>query len=240
MSKFGWDGTWRGRAPASAPHKPARDIVRYTGAIVRGKFPSRKTGRMIGHEKLLELDAIYLFETAPQVATYVEQPQTITYPDGPRVRRYTPDFLLTLANGEHVVIEVKPRIYVNDPEVSHKLRRITDHMAREGRDFVILTDEVIRVEPRLSNLKWIYHQAPRIGGSRIAEQMALSKLGVLFPMSLRDAVTHLEPLCLSPFAMLISGSLVCDLTAKLSLDSVVCVAQGEPDEELFIAGRHAV
>jgi len=45
---------------------------------------------MIGHEKLLELDAIYLFETAPQIERYVEQPEKIRYPDGALLRRYTP------------------------------------------------------------------------------------------------------------------------------------------------------
>jgi hypothetical protein len=35
---------------------------------MRGKFPSRKNGRMVHHEGLLELDAIYLFEASPLIA----------------------------------------------------------------------------------------------------------------------------------------------------------------------------
>lgn len=52
-----WQGYWQGKAPSGIPHQRAREILRPTGGIVRGKFPSRKNGRMVQHEGLLELDA---------------------------------------------------------------------------------------------------------------------------------------------------------------------------------------
>jgi len=54
---------------------------------------------MVHHEGLLELDAIYLFETSPRVVRYREQPPTIHYADGAKLRRYTPDFELLLVTG---------------------------------------------------------------------------------------------------------------------------------------------
>jgi hypothetical protein len=48
---------------------------------------------MVQHEGLLELDAIYLFETTHRVVRYREQPMTLHYPDGTRLRRYTLDLL---------------------------------------------------------------------------------------------------------------------------------------------------
>ncbi len=234
MSKFGWDGTWRGRSPASAPHKPTRDIVRYTGAIVRGKFPSRKTGRMIGHEKLLELDAIYLFETAPQIERYVEQPEKISYPDGALLRRYTPDFLLTFAGGQQLTVEVKPREHLERPETWHRFQCIAEHMARIGRDFIVLTDDVIRLEPRLTNLKWVYHEAPRLGPTTAAACAALGKVSSEFPTSIRRAIDVLTPYGVSPFSLVLMGMLVCDLQEALSLDSIVRIEpSGGTHGELF-------
>ena len=50
-------------------------------------------------EGLFELDAIYHFENSPLIAAYTEQPETVQYPDGNRLRHYTPDFELFLADG---------------------------------------------------------------------------------------------------------------------------------------------
>jgi hypothetical protein len=140
MSKHLWQGTWQGRSPLGDVHDRARTIVRPTGGIVRGKFPSRKNGRMVHHEGLLELDAIYLFEASPLIAGYREQPITIRYPDGNRLRRYTPDFELRLTTGEIVLVEIKPLRRLRADEVRHTFDLIADHMARSGTSFVILTD----------------------------------------------------------------------------------------------------
>jgi len=72
-----WGGCWKGRVPVGDAHSRAREIISPSGGIVRGKFPSRKNSRMIHHEGLLELDAIYLFEASPNIVRYREQPTTI-------------------------------------------------------------------------------------------------------------------------------------------------------------------
>ena len=94
MSENIWEGRWQGRSPFGDVHTRARTVVRPSGGIVRGKFPSRKNGRMVHYEGLLELDAIYLFETSLRIVRYREQPHTYLYPDGEKLRRYTPDFEL--------------------------------------------------------------------------------------------------------------------------------------------------
>lgn len=73
-------------------------------------------------EGLLELDAIYHFENSPLTSAYTEQPETIQYPDGNRVRHYTPDFELFLADGSSALIEIK-----------HELDRIAGHFTRIRR-----------------------------------------------------------------------------------------------------------
>jgi hypothetical protein len=63
MSSNLWLGRWRGVTPAGDNHHRARNVITPLGSIVRGKFPSRKNGRMVHNEGLLELEAIYLFDT---------------------------------------------------------------------------------------------------------------------------------------------------------------------------------
>lgn len=144
-------GPWSGRQADC--HSPARQVVTPSGSIVRGRFPSYKAGRMVAFEQLLERDALYLFEFSPQVLDIHGQPFKFFYADGARTRRYTPDFALTLLDHSQLVIEVKPRKSLAKPEVQAKLAAISDAMERQGHRFMVLSDKVIRVEPRLPNLK---------------------------------------------------------------------------------------
>jgi len=103
-----WSTPAKPGGSAQNAHHRAREVISPSGGIMRSKFPSRKNNRVVHCEGLLELDAAYLFEVNPLVATFREQPITITYPDEARVRRYTPDFELTLTNGLIVWVEIKP------------------------------------------------------------------------------------------------------------------------------------
>lgn len=219
MSQISWKGTWRGRCPDGLVHEPARNVVRPTGGIIRGKFPSRKTGRMVKYEGLLEWQALYLFEASPAAVSYAEQPETTRYPDGNRLRRYTPDFEICLRDGASLLIEVKPKRNADKPETRHMLNAAADFYARQGRTLEVLTDEQIRVEPRQANLRWIYHRAPRIRPSDLKGVLALRQLRAAFPMSIRDAVTCLSKIGLDPYTLLMTGSLICDLASPISMDT---------------------
>jgi hypothetical protein len=232
MSNSLWRGQWCGRAPDDDTHLRARTVVRPTGGIVRGKFPSRKNGRMVQHEGLLELDAIYLFETTHRVVRYREQPMTLHYPDGARLRRYTPDFELVLDSGEVVLVEVKPSRSLRDHEVRHKLERIAAHMERAERSFVMLDEERIRREPRLSSLRWALHQAPRIPPTNEAAHAALARVQATFPMSLRDASAYLSTKNVDPYSLLFSGLLRCSLDAPMSFDTSIHLTE-ESDHVWF-------
>ncbi|MEQ1559260.1 MAG: hypothetical protein ABL933_10055 [Methyloglobulus sp.] len=85
-----WQGNWQGRIPIGIAHQRSREVVFPTGNIFRYKNPSRKTGRMVHVEGSLENDAFIHFETSPLIVSYTEQPEKIHYPDGAKLRRYTP------------------------------------------------------------------------------------------------------------------------------------------------------
>lgn len=221
MSSNLWQGRWRGVKPSGDNHRRARNVITPSGGIVRGKFPSRKNGRMIHHEGLLELEAIYLFETSPRIVRYREQPKTIHYPDGARLRRYTPDFELVLSTGEIVFIEVKPVSSLKHDDVRHKLECITEYMRRSETAFVILTDQVIRQEPRLSNLRWIYHRASRIPPTSDAMTVATNRYRNCLPLSLTVASNLSDVGGIDPYSLLLAGHLRCSLDQPISQETLI-------------------
>jgi len=216
-----WNGCWRGITPAGDVHRRARNVITPSGGIVRVKFPSRKNGRMIHLEGLLESDATYLFESSPRIVRYREQPETISYPDEAKLRRYTPDFELVLITGEQIYVEVKPTASLQHQKVRNKIDRIAEHMRRTDMTFVILTDDVIRQEPRLANLKWLCERAPRIPPTVDAIQVALNNYRDCFPLSLAAASTVLKANGLDPYSLLLAGQLRCSLEQTISDDTLI-------------------
>jgi hypothetical protein len=216
-----WSGRWRGMTPEGDAHRRARNVISPSGGIVRGKFPSRKNGRMVHHEGLLELEAIYLFETSPKIVRYREQPITINYPDGAKLRRYTPDFELVLATGEQIYVEVKPTASLQHQKVQHKLGCVAEHMRRSEKIFVILTDDVIRQEPRLANLCWLYHRTPRVPPTADAIQVAITAYHHCFPLSIAAATAVLKAKGLDPYSLLLAGQLRCSLEQPISDDTLI-------------------
>ncbi|MCG9065769.1 TnsA endonuclease N-terminal domain-containing protein [Laribacter hongkongensis] len=238
MSITMWQGQWQGKAPSGNAHQRAREILKPTGGIVRGKFPSRKNGRMVQHEGLLELDAIYLFETHPGIVAYREQPLTLRYPDGPRLRRYTPDFELVLAGGEVVLVEIKPTRSLADDEVRHKLDCVEQHLRREGRQFVVLSDQHLRREPRLSNLRELYHRTPRIPPMLAAARHAIQRIAVVLPLTLGDARRVLAATGVDPVSLLLLGLLTCELDTPLAPETLLQLNEKAGDGWFRITQTH--
>lgn len=193
----------------------ARTVITPSGTIVRGKFPSRKNERMIHHEGLLELEACYLFELSPNVIAYREQPMKIRYVDEDRLRVYTPDFELTLKTGEIVLVEIKHSTILARTEIHHKYRQISAHMRRVNLAYCILTDLSIRLEPRLSALRYAYGQLTRQRPTQAQLDDLASKLAFLANPSIKEVNSLVNPYGVSAFDLLASGHLVCDLTRPL-------------------------
>jgi hypothetical protein len=238
MAANQWGGLWSGRQPVGDVHQRAREIVRRTGGIVRGKFPSRKNGRMVHHEGMLELDAIYLFETSQRIVRYREQPETIHYPDGKKLRRYTPDFELLLTSGELVLIEVKPIFYLKGSEVQHKLKAVAAHLSRTNQAFDILTEKNIRITPRLDNLRFIYHSASRVPHTHDYLSAALNRYRNEFPLAIDRAISLLAKHSITPYCLLVSGLVHCDLNVQIGLHTQLHICEGHENAWLFSAKEY--
>jgi hypothetical protein len=143
---------------------PVRNIPRYgAGRKNLGKFASVKTGRVAWYESLLEKDFMYLLDYDRDVSNWHEQPLRIRFSHGGKVNRYTPDLEVHRA-AQKQLIEVKPKDKVDSGEWDVLFRAASSVCEQEGYEFLVVTEEVIRMEPRLENIKllWKYARTPVI------------------------------------------------------------------------------
>lgn len=243
--------------PASGPHAahafsidtPTRSgRISPSGGIVRGKFPSRKNARMVHHRGLLELDAIYLFETSPLIASYQEQPRTLNYPHGARLRRYTPAFELLLRSGEKILVEVMHADGLKEAPRRERLDHIESHLRRSGIEFSVLTDEVVRLEPRLSTLKGIYSlalqrkafdpQTHRRPPSAAAAAVATASIAACLPVRLDILAPLLAPTGIDAFSLLLGGFLCCSLDAPVGPSTTVHLSKEIAHDWFHVSQAH--
>ncbi|MBI3130329.1 MAG: TnsA endonuclease N-terminal domain-containing protein [Acidobacteria bacterium] len=128
---------------------------------LKGKFSQ-------GFESTLERDAMILAEMDPTVKSFVGQPVSITYTatqkGKPRARVYTPDLLITFKPDRFTgitprpwLVEVKPRaILIRDfAKFKARFHAARRYAAHKGWTFRLLTEQEIRVDGFLDNLKFL-------------------------------------------------------------------------------------
>jgi hypothetical protein len=166
MTKMGSNQPdWPGRDEMSvwdaekALERPrARRLTNATPNKVIGRFPSVKMGRAIWWESQIEGDYIYLLEIDPDVVAYKEQPFRIKLEMSGSKRSYVPDFLVVRKSGRQIV-EVKPVEKVTTEENSLLFPVVRQIAAEQRYQYVVVTDGMIRVQPRLNNIKLLFRYA---------------------------------------------------------------------------------
>lgn len=213
-------------------HAPARRVVRPTGGIFRGRFPSRKSGRTVAFESLIERDALLLFEFSRGIVSFREQPYSIYYPFEGRSRKYTPDFELVLASGAVLLVEVKPEKKALAPDEERRLWRIGEHFSELGAPFRVLTDTQIRRGALLHNLSTLF---PYLGKALSELQRRLAVAPLLDEPFL--TIAHARHPLGSPqevWRLLAQDLLTCDMRQPLSDSTELFIQNREPsDEELY-------
>lgn len=128
----------------------ARKVITRSGRKFRGKFPSRKLGRMVHFESLLERDAIAILEAAADIASYQEQPRRVEYSDGVEIREYFPDFQAVAVTGEVVDVEVKSATQIHRNAMQKKFSTILAHYWARGETLAVVTEDDLRGERRIA------------------------------------------------------------------------------------------
>lgn len=106
------------------------------------------------HESALERDFVTLTSFLDPGASITSQPLTISYRDGTRTRRYTPDFRVRSSAGRSELVEVKYRadLCANWERLKPSFVAAGRRAREEGALFCVVTEQEIRGPP-LDNAK---------------------------------------------------------------------------------------
>ena len=106
------------------------------------------------HESALERDFVTLTTFLHPYASFTSQPVTLTFSDGPRTRRYTPDFLVRYRGDHAELVEVKYRtdLRANFAQLRPGFEAARRWAGEHGFIFRIATERGIR-GPTLDNAK---------------------------------------------------------------------------------------
>lgn len=219
--------------PGQQFHTRDREVLRHTYTNMCAAFCSLKNGRMVHSEGLLEFDAFHWLEASPDVVEYREQYQQIYYPNGSRMRRYTPDIVATLTSGVSVCIEVKPFAKTLETDTKHRLACLAEYYRRHHQPFVVLTDRFIRQQPYLAQLRWLFQNVSYVQPGQQEVRMALGKLAQYLPCSIATANTHLDGQRINAEYLMLAGYLhALDESTPLSYETLIAYGTSEMQSRL--------
>jgi TnsA endonuclease N terminal len=222
----------------SAPLQPSqrvREPVKPTTGRVVGHFPSVKNNRMIAWESQLEQKACYTFEFSSVVSSFREQPTTIFYEYLGSLKRYTPDFELTLSTGESVYVEIKPAEKLKNVELKNKLQAISNFWKRAGFAFIVITDEELNQPIFQSNLKLLRNYL-RVSCHTELIQLSRHWMQQQAEPTLGDLIQYLS----SPkkaYALIVKNHIQINLFVAISADSQITTEKNH--ETCFFSYRIA-
>jgi len=136
------------------PKKPARKVVtgRKRGSVSGFvPVPWPKAAGLVAFESQHEEQLIYVMRDDPAVVRLWGQPETFKWRDAVsgKARKYTPDFLVELADGTRAYREVKPfGKLLREPDFKGRRIAIEEHCRERGASFEVWTDrEIGGVDP---------------------------------------------------------------------------------------------
>ena len=189
------------------------------------RFVSIKCAITFLTESILEFEACYHLEYDDSVIIFEAQPLGYEYFYEGNKCRYTPDFLVIYRSGKKVFIEVKPARITKRPEFKDRFAAQKDAAVKQGITLVIWTDEFIREQPYLENLKTLHRYRTRDSITteqrKILTLVPLEDQVVLHELANNPSVAASDPLP-AVYDLIAKGLLTVDLhSSRLSQCSLV-------------------
>ena len=203
----------------SVPWRQVRS--RHGHAHYSGAYASARMGGFVVYESRLEL-ARLLADLDPEIQQIYAQPFRLVARVGGRVRHHVPDFLLLTTSGTARLVNVKPAMRLQDPEIAEAL--VWPGMLAEGRgwEYEVWSGADVML---LENVRFLagYRRPGVVPAVEIERALECVRDGEQFAdAELRlagDRPRHeARPALL---ALLCAGRLVTDLTLPLSGQSVL-------------------
>lgn len=233
----------RSKPPIAGRARHLIDQVPYrsTGAV----HVSGNKGPAPEYESFLERDAIQLLAMCADVESVISQPERVQYLNAEGIpARYTPDLLVDVLDFGAVLIEVKPLTNLISDRVSPGIQVLARHFMSEGQRFDVLTDDAIRIQPRLGNVQrlraFLRHCITAGAPERITAAL------VDGPRRIEELITEIgDPNTWADILGLVAKQELCiDWMVPLSVESVVSL----PDapfarlsyEQIVCSGRFRV
>lgn len=120
------------------------------------QFPSVKGDvQMVRTEGDLEEDFCYHLEFDPLVIQYQCQPLGYYYYFNNEKLGYTPDFEVIIKGGVDTYYEIKERKYL-DENFDAEFKAKQDQAKILGKELILVCDDFIRQQPKLTNFKRVY------------------------------------------------------------------------------------
>ncbi len=210
----------------------SRKITNIRSTKKTGCFPSKKNGRNIRFESLIERDYIHLLEFDNDVLSYIEQPITIKYSHNNKKYRYTPDFKV-IRKEKIQLIETKPHSkysrILEDENKRRKFDAALNYCAYNNYEFKVVTDSNIRNGNLLRNIKYLFMYSS-INVPAIEKDCLINKISLIMPISINELLDELRLDNSSKsqyqryiFSLLYAQHLLTDLTQAISLKSYIWI-----------------
>lgn len=170
---------------------PVRKI-RKNYRSVTGTFPSKKNGRNMGFESILERNFFLSLEFDSSVQRYVEQPVKIILQLPDHKSPYHPDCFVSYNNGTNCIVEVK---YINEIESNKEFFDLKFSVAKQyaadhSMEFKVVTEEYLP-ETVVDNMMFIYKNAATDVPEEI-HQSILTTLHTLGPSTITQLLETLS------------------------------------------------
>lgn len=137
------------KLPKRKPKKTFRSVTGY--------FPSKRNGRSIFFESLLEKTLFLSLEFDDNVLHYLEQPIKLEYKLNNKKTTYHPDCLVNYKNGKSKLIEVKYSSDLVDKKEELEIKFNEARKYAKENDLEFDTFDELYIEPKtLKNMEFLY------------------------------------------------------------------------------------
>ena len=131
----------RTRSESSTVRVAAMGAKSHTGK--HGIFHSKKSMRWISVDSSYEYARCIQLENDETVSCFKRSTDQIPYQHDGIIRRYNPDFEVTLKSGQVRVEEVKPRSFLDNEIVQAKAKSATERYSSIGVEYQIITEDIL-------------------------------------------------------------------------------------------------